>query len=144
MSQITDLLATIDAAPKGPKTTALFDFDGTIIYGYSAFHFLRAQVAKGDLDLRDLLTSLQAMVQFGLRTIDFANLISLTAQFMAGLSKSDYDNFAQTVYDQHIGRLIYPEVRQLIIAHQKAGHTVAIVSSATRFQVVGAAQDLGI
>ena len=63
---------------------------------------------------------------------------------MAGLSKSDYDNFAQTVYDQHIGRLIYPEVRQLIIAHQKAGHTVAIVSSATRFQVVGAAQDLGI
>ena len=75
MSQITDLLATIDAAPKGPKTTALFDFDGTIIYGYSAFHFLRAQVANGDLDLRDLLTSLQAMVQFGLRTIDFANLI---------------------------------------------------------------------
>lgn len=144
MSQITDLLATIDAAPKGPKTTALFDFDGTIIYGYSAFHFLRAQVAKGDLDLRDLLTSLQAMVQFGLRTIDFANLISLTAQFMAGLSKSDYDTFAQTVYDQHIGRLIYPEVRQLIIAHQKAGHTVAIVSSATRFQLLGAAKDLGI
>ena len=144
MSKINALIGAIEAAPQGPKTTALFDFDGTIIYGYSAFHFLRAQVIKGDLDIKDLMSTLQAMTQFGFGNIDFASLIALTAQFMAGYSKTDYDAFAQTVYDKHIGRLIYPEARQLIDAHRAAGHTIAIVSSATRFQVEPAAKDLGI
>ncbi len=144
MSKINELIAAIEAAPKGPKTAALFDFDGTIIYGYSAFHFLRAQVTRGDLDIKDLMSTLQAMTQFGFGNIDFASLIALTAQFMAGYSKTDYDTFAQTVYDKHIGRLVYPEARELIDAHKAAGHTVAIVSSATRFQVEPAARDLGI
>ena len=144
MSAINELLASIEAAPKGTKTTAVFDFDGTIIYGYSAFHFLRAQVKRGDLDIKDLLATLQAMTQFGMGSLDFAGLIALTAQFMRGHSKSDYDDFAQDVYDKHIGRLIYPETRRLIEAHKQAGHTIAIISSATRFQVEAAAHDLGI
>jgi putative phosphoserine phosphatase/1-acylglycerol-3-phosphate O-acyltransferase len=144
MSAINELLASIEAAPKGAKTTAAFDFDGTIIYGYSAFHFLRAQVKRGDLDIKDLLATLQAMTQFGMGSLDFAGLIALTAQFMRGHSKSDYDDFAQDVYDKHIGRLIYPETRRLIEAHKQAGHTIAIISSATRFQVEAAAHDLGI
>jgi putative phosphoserine phosphatase/1-acylglycerol-3-phosphate O-acyltransferase len=144
MPKINELISAIEAAPKGAKTAALFDFDGTIIYGYSAFHFLRAQVTRGDLDIKDLMATLQAMTQFGFGNIDFASLIALTAQFMAGYSKTDYDTFAQTVYDKHIGRLVYPEARKLIDAHKAAGHTIAIVSSATRFQVEPAAQDLGI
>ena len=39
---------------------------------------------------------------------------------------------------------VYPESRALVRAHQRKGHTVAIVSSATRYQIEPLARDLGI
>jgi putative phosphoserine phosphatase/1-acylglycerol-3-phosphate O-acyltransferase len=39
---------------------------------------------------------------------------------------------------------VYPEVRAMIRAHQKKGHTVAIVSSATRYQIESLARSFGI
>ena len=46
------LIADVEAGPAGPKVAAFFDFDGTLIDGYSlrafARHHLRsAQVAPG-------------------------------------------------------------------------------------------------
>jgi putative phosphoserine phosphatase/1-acylglycerol-3-phosphate O-acyltransferase len=39
---------------------------------------------------------------------------------------------------------VFPEARALVRAHKRAGHTVAVVSSATRYQVEPVAADLGI
>ena len=49
-----DLIAAVEAGPKGPHVGAFFDFDGTLIDGYSlsafARHHLRSlQVAPADL-----------------------------------------------------------------------------------------------
>ena len=41
MATIENLLQDIEASPKGPKIAAIFDFDGTIIAGYSATAFIR-------------------------------------------------------------------------------------------------------
>jgi len=39
--------------------------------------------------------------------------------------------------------MVYPDGRRLVRAHQRMGHTVALASSATSFQVRPLAADLG-
>ena len=43
-----------------------------------------------------------------------------------------------------IAAKVYPDARRLVQAHLRAGHTVALASSATRFQAAAAAADLDI
>src|SRR5215470_16869810 len=60
-----DLIADVEAGPKGPQIGAFFDFDGTLIDGYSlsafARHHLRSlEVSPGDLG-RMLLTGIRGV-----------------------------------------------------------------------------------
>ena len=48
------------------------------------------------------------------------------------------------LFEQKIGARIYPEMRQLVRAHLQRGHTVALASSATTYQVEPVAAYLGI
>ena len=48
------------------------------------------------------------------------------------------------VFAKHLATQIYPESRALVEAHQAMGHTVAIVSSATRYQAEPLAKDMNI
>ncbi len=144
MSTIQKLLKDIDAAPGGPQVAAIFDFDGTIIAGYSATAFIREQVKRGDLSPRQLAEIVAAMTSFGLGNLGFSGLMAVNAQFMRGIEESTYDEVGQQIYTKQIARLIYPESRALVDAHIAKGHTVAIISSATPYQVEPAAADLGI
>lgn len=144
MVNLADLLQRIDAAPEGPGTCALFDFDGTVIAGYSATVFIREQLRRGDITVRDLIALTSAMSQFGMGRMGFSAMMASTAQLMRGIEENSYREVGEALFRQQISRLIYPESRRLIEAHLARGHTVAIVSSATRFQVEPAARDLGI
>ena len=144
MTTIRELLQDIEAAPAGPKIAAIFDFDGTIIAGYSATAFIREQVRRGDLSPRQLAEIVAAMTSFGLGNLGFSGLMAVNAQFMRGIEESAYNDVGQKLYTRQIARLIYPESRALVAAHIARGHTVAIISSATPYQVEPAAADLGI
>ena len=50
----------------------------------------------------------------------------------------------QRVFQRKIEPLIYPEVRELVRAHQRQGHAVVLSSSATSYQVEPVARYLGI
>ena len=50
----------------------------------------------------------------------------------------------EDVYHQHLADEIYPEARALVAAHLAKGHTVAIISAATPYQVNPIARDLNI
>jgi putative phosphoserine phosphatase / 1-acylglycerol-3-phosphate O-acyltransferase len=144
MPPFTDITEEIDNAPAGPQIAALFDFDGTIIAGYSVFSFLREQVRRGDLAPSEILATVEAIARFGLGSVDFAELMSLSAQSMKGLKEDDYLDVAQTIFERDLAKKIYPETRALIEAHMRKGHTVAIISSATPYQVEPCARYLGI
>jgi putative phosphoserine phosphatase/1-acylglycerol-3-phosphate O-acyltransferase len=45
MADIDDLLADVAAGPQGPDVGAFFDFDGTLIHGYSAVLYVRQREA---------------------------------------------------------------------------------------------------
>jgi putative phosphoserine phosphatase/1-acylglycerol-3-phosphate O-acyltransferase len=50
----------------------------------------------------------------------------------------------QHTFERHLATQIYPESRALVKAHQEMGHTVAIITSATRYQAEPVAKELGI
>ena len=47
-----ELLAEVKESPASSRIAALFDFDGTIVSGFSALHFLREQLKRGDISPR--------------------------------------------------------------------------------------------
>ncbi|EED31772.1 acyltransferase family protein [gamma proteobacterium NOR5-3] len=143
-STVKPLLDAINASPDGPEICAIFDFDGTIISGYSAIAFIREQLRRGDLSVRDFLELASAMTNFGLGNLGFSGMMAVTTQFMRGIEEQAYVDLGEDLFTKQIARLIYPESRTLINAHLAKGHTVGIISSATPYQVEPAARDLGI
>ncbi|MDH4055425.1 MAG: HAD-IB family hydrolase [Gammaproteobacteria bacterium] len=139
-----DVVAEVMGLPDGPQIGAFFDFDGTIISGYSVMAFIKEQVRRGHLSPRELVELLSAMASFGLGGLGFSGMMVAATQFLRGIREDSYANFGEELFESHIARLIYPESRALIQAHLKKGHTVAIITSATPYQVRPAARELGI
>ncbi|MGB5331992.1 MAG: HAD-IB family hydrolase [Woeseiaceae bacterium] len=139
-----DVVAEISRLPDGPQVGAFFDFDGTVISGYSAFAFIEEQIKRGHLSPRELVELLGAMASFGLGKMGFSAMMLGMAQFLRGVREDSYAAFGRELFESHIARQIYPESRALVEAHLRKGHTVAIISSATPYQVEPAAHDLNI
>ncbi len=144
MAQLKKLLKAIEESPKGPAIAAIFDYDGTLIAGFSAPAFIREQLRRGDLKPREFLQLMNAMASFGLGKTGFSAMMLVNAQFMRGSSEEAYLEMGEKLYREQTARLIYPESRALVEAHQARGHTVAIISSATPYQIGPAGRDLGI
>jgi putative phosphoserine phosphatase/1-acylglycerol-3-phosphate O-acyltransferase len=144
MSQHQDVVAEILKLPDGPEIGAFFDFDGTVIAGYSVMAFIKEQIRRGHLSPRELAELLSAMASFGLGNLGFSALMLAASQFLRGIREDSYANFGEELFESHIARLIYPESRALVQAHLKKGHTVAIITSATPYQVRPSARELGI
>jgi len=144
MTSIKQLLSDIEASPDGPEVAAIFDFDGTIIAGYSAVVFIKEQLKRGELSARDFIDLMTAMTNFGLGNLGFSAMMVVNAQFMKGTEEQTYTELGEQLYVKQISRLIYPESRALVNAHLAKGHTVGVISSATPYQVEPAARDMGI
>jgi putative phosphoserine phosphatase/1-acylglycerol-3-phosphate O-acyltransferase len=50
-----DIVTEVLESPDGPSTGAFFDFDGTLISGYSAIAFIQEQMKRGYLSPRELI-----------------------------------------------------------------------------------------
>ena len=139
-----DVVAEILDLPDGPEIGAFFDFDGTIISGYSAIAFFREQLRRGHMSPRDVVELMSVMASFGIGILGFPALMLAASQFLRGVREDSYAEFGEEVFKSHIARQIYPETRALVETHLRKGHTVAIISSATPYQVEPAARNLGI
>jgi HAD superfamily hydrolase (TIGR01490 family) len=138
------LIADAEAGPAGPRVGAFFDFDGTLIDGYSlsvfARHHLRSlQIAPADLG-RMLLTGLRGVTT----EEDFERFTVLGMRAWAGRSEDELTELGERLFVQVISGSLYPEAWRLVEAHSRAGHTVVLASSATRFQVEPAARAMGV
>ena len=139
-----DLIAAVEAGPKGPHIGAFFDFDGTLIDGYSlsafARHHLRSlQVTPADLG-RMLLTGIRGVTT----EADFEQFTVLSMHAWAGRSEDELAELGERLFVQGISGSLYPEGWRLVEAHQRARHTVVLASSATRFQVEPTARAMGV
>jgi len=137
------LIADAEAGPEGPRIGAFLDFDGTLIDGYSlsafARYYLRSlQVTPADLG-QLLLTGLRGVTS----EEDFERFTVLGMRAWAGRSEDELAELGERLFVQAISGSLYPEGWRLVEAHRRAGHTVVLASSATRFQVEPAARAMG-
>lgn len=137
-------LEEVLASEPGPHIAALFDFDGTIISGYSATAMLREKFQRREMSVEEIAETAQVIAQHSLGSIGFSGLMTAAAKFMKGVDEDSFIEFGEDLYKKHIARKIYPETRAIIEAHQAKGHRVAIISSATIYQIEPTARDLGI
>lgn len=144
MKHYAHITADVDQSKGGRTTAAFFDFDGTLIAGFSVLSFLRQRVLNGDMPPREAITQLAAGWEYGLKLSNFPDILAQTAASLRGVSDSLLAETAEQVYTSELSGNIYPESRALVDAHFAKGHTVVIVSSATRYQVQHVAAELGI
>ena len=137
-------MAQVDASPEGPGIGAFFDLDGTLVAGFTAAahtmdRLLRRQVSAGDF-LR--LTQLAVEYKLGQREIEA--LIEGGAGTARGRLAEDVEEMGERIFQHSVADRIYPEMRDLVRAHQRRGHTVVLSSSALSMQAEPVARYLGI
>jgi len=137
-------LADVRRADRGPAIAALFDFDGTLISGYSVFAFLQEKLLQGQMSLDEVAGTLATMGRFAAGRVDFGRLVAEGARHARGLEQQRYVGLGERSFERHLAARLFPEARELIQAHRDRGHTIAIVSSATPYQIASAARELGI
>jgi putative phosphoserine phosphatase/1-acylglycerol-3-phosphate O-acyltransferase len=138
-------VAEVDASKAGPLVGAFFDLDGTLISGYSASHLAQQRLRDREIGLSEVVRTLGVAVGAGLgRGAGFADLMKLGAEAWRGRAHEDLEEMGERLFQQKIKPLIYPEMRELVIAHHRRGHTVVLSSSATSYQVEPVARFLGV
>jgi putative phosphoserine phosphatase/1-acylglycerol-3-phosphate O-acyltransferase len=144
MSGRRELTQEVDRAPGGPKIAAFFDVDRTLLAGFSAAAFLRDKSSRQRNRAADSLRAAAGALRFALGRTSFPGFIEQTSTGLIGLAQEELAEVGRRVFAQQLVTDIYPESRALVEAHQRRGHTVAIVSSATHMQVDALAAELGI
>jgi putative phosphoserine phosphatase/1-acylglycerol-3-phosphate O-acyltransferase len=137
-------VAEIEASPRGGRIAACFDLDGTLIAGYSARVLGQERVRQRELGISELVRTIGVAVGAGLGRAGFGDLLRLGAEAWKGRAHEDLEEMGHRLFQRKIEPLIYPEVRELVRAHQRQGHTVVLSSSATSYQVEPVARFLGI
>ncbi|MFP5072010.1 HAD-IB family hydrolase [Pseudonocardia nantongensis] len=136
-------LRAIREAPPGPATVAYFDYDGTVIDGYSAGAFYRRRLREFDVGPVEMVRTVLSGMR-GIRTDDdFKEFLAITLATWTGRREDELARLGRDLFRDEIAGQLHPEVWELVEAHRARGHQVVMASSATRFQVQPMADELG-
>jgi putative phosphoserine phosphatase / 1-acylglycerol-3-phosphate O-acyltransferase len=144
MTSVDELIGAVEAGPEGPEIGAFFDVDGTLIAGYSANVFYQEFLRRLQMSPMDIGRSVVAAVDVTLRDADVTKLTEIAAASWEGRAEDELIELGERLFVQKIAGMVYPAARDLVRAHQRMGHTVAIASSATSYQVSALAASLEI
>lgn len=128
----------------GPHIGAFFDLDRTLIKNFSAKEFFQARLFSGKMTTREIVAQFAGVLVYATGQGNFAGLAAVGAQGVKGIKESIFIEVGEEVYHKHLADEIYPESRALVNAHLAKGHTLAIISAATPYQVDPIARDLKI
>lgn len=130
--------------PAATRTAAIFDFDGTIIAGYSILAFLKERVRRRELGAGDIARTAVSLAQSALGRIDSRELIARGMHEWQGRRLADLEALGERLYAAELRDLIFPEIRALVAEHRRRGHVIVIATSAAPFQVQHVARELGV
>lgn len=144
MTDIDKLCAAIAQGPSGPSVGAFFDYDGTLIDGYSVAAIYRHRLGKFEIGPWEAAQTLLAGVRGVTTAQQFADFARLTLRAWAGRDEDEMLELGERLFRQHVSGNMFSEAWRVVQAHRRAGHTVVIASSATRFQLDPFAREIGI
>ncbi len=130
---------------RGGKTTAaFFDFDGTIIATHSVKDMFMERLKAGEVGGQEFLDMGTMMSKYIFKVGSMEDAMASSFSNLEGMPESRLIELGEKVARERLAAEVFPEVRAMVQAHQAKGHTVAIVSSATRYQIAPIAGELGI
>jgi len=141
---LAEVITAISSGPGGPGIGAFFDFDGTVMDGYSARAFYRERLLHLEIGPVEAAQTLLAGLRGLTSEEDFERFVAISLAAWAGRSEDELAELGERLFVQQIASRLFPEIWELVAAHQQRGHTVVLASSATRFQVEPAAHALGV
>src|SRR5271167_1119912 len=141
---VDELIEQIKMAPDGPKVAAFFDFDGTLIQGYSAGALIAHRARNFELGPDEFVRTMLAALGGPLDEAAFKDLMLQGIRGWVGRTDDDLMELGEQLFAQEIAGALFHGTWRLVRAHQNKGHTVVIATSATRMQVEPMARELGI
>jgi putative phosphoserine phosphatase / 1-acylglycerol-3-phosphate O-acyltransferase len=137
-------VAAIEAGPKGPQIGAFFDFDGTLIDGYSAAPYFAERLLRREMSRSEAADIIRTAWRGDLNESEFAEVVGRGITAWAGHREDELLALWSRLFNEKIASRLFPEAWSLVKVHHKMGHTVAIATSATRYQAAPIAEELGI
>jgi putative phosphoserine phosphatase/1-acylglycerol-3-phosphate O-acyltransferase len=141
---VDQLIEQIKVGPGGPKVAAFFDFDGTLIQGYSAGALYAHRARNLELGPDEFVRTLRAALSGPLDEAAFEDLLVQGIRGWVGRTEDDLLELGEQLFAQGIAGALFHGAWRLVRAHQNRGHTVVIATSATRMQAQPMARELGI
>ncbi len=143
-TRLTGVTTDVMSSEEGSHIGAFFDLDRTLINVFSAKDFFQTLLTSGVVGPREIATQFVGSLVYVMGNQNFAGLAAVSVQGVKGTEERLFIEVGEDVYMKHLAQAIYPESRALVAAHMAKGHTVAIISAATPYQVDPIARDLGI
>ena len=123
---------------------ALFDVDGTLLARNSAPLYMRHLRRTGQATRRDVAWTLYYLARYRFGLLDIEEAVVESMRFVRGKAEPAIRADSETWYRQDVRQWLYPQMAGLVDAHRRAGHVIALVTSATRYLAEPLAAELGI
>src|SRR6201993_5427886 len=99
---VEDVIADVKAGPGGPKVAAFFDFDGTLIQGYSAGALYAHRARNLELGPDEFVRTLRAALSGPLDEAAFEDLLVQGIRGWVGRTEDDLIELGEQLFAQGI------------------------------------------
>ncbi|AQA03387.1 haloacid dehalogenase [Mycobacterium sp. MS1601] len=141
MESATD---AVSEGPQGPHVGAFFDVDGTLVDGFTAVPHAGHRIKRRQARIGEVLGIVEAATRYRLGRMEFERLVVRAAGYLRGESLADLDVLGADLFTRRIESRMFPQMRDVVAAHQRRGHTVVILTSALNIHIDALARSLGI
>jgi len=139
-----DTVADIAASPAGPRVGAFFDLDGTLVAGFTATAHAGDRIRRHQAGIGEVLGVIEASLRYRLGRVHFERLLARAAGYLRGESLAELDELGHRLFADRVASRLYPQMREVVQAHQIRGHTVVLSSSALTIHAEPVARFLGV
>jgi HAD superfamily hydrolase (TIGR01490 family) len=123
---------------------AFFDIDGTLIARNSAPLYMRHLRRTGRARRRDVARTLYYLGRYKLGLLDIDRAVTVSLGWIRGRDEAAVQTDCREWYGNVIRPFVYPAMAATVEAHRRAGHVLALLTSATRYLAEPLAADLRI
>lgn len=125
-----DSVAQIAASPPGPQIGAFFDLDGTLVDGFTATAHAGDRIRRRQARIGEVTGVIEAAMRYKFGRVNFAKLLERAAGYLRGESLADLDVVGERLFSERVQSRVFPVMHEVVLAHQRRGHTVVLSSSA--------------
>lgn len=139
-----EVIASIDDSPAGPQIGAFFDLDGTLVDGITATAHAGDRIRRRQARVGEVFGVVEAAMRYRFGRVHFEKLLERAAGYLRGDSLAELDAVGRRLFGERVRSRVYPVMHQIVLAHQRRGHTVVLSSSALTIHAEPVARYLDI